>query len=123
MRRILIVDDDLILRESLSEALANTMEIVDKVEDFDITTREILLPHFPLPEGFKTEDEYLRHLTYEGAKSLYEEITPEITERLNFELDVIRDMGFPGYFLIVQDFIAEARKMKVIVGPGRGSAA
>ena len=105
------------------EALSNTGEIVDKVEDFDITTREILLPHFPLPEGFDSEDEYLRHLTYEGAKRLYEEITPEITERLDFELDVIRHMGFPGYFLIVQDFIAVARKLKVIVGPGRGSAA
>ncbi|HSG68523.1 MAG TPA: DNA polymerase III subunit alpha, partial [Bacteroidales bacterium] len=105
------------------EALANTQEIVNKVEDYEITTKEILLPHFPLPEGFNSEDDYLRHLTYEGARRLYEEITPEITQRLDFELDVIREMGFPGYFLIVQDFIAEARRMKVIVGPGRGSAA
>ncbi|MEN8225467.1 MAG: DNA polymerase III subunit alpha [Bacteroidota bacterium] len=111
------------LFEAHPEALANTQEIVDKVEDFDITTKEIILPHFPLPEGFETEDDYLRHLTYGGAKKLYPELTPEITGRLDFELKVIKEMGFPGYFLIVQDFIAEARRMKVIVGPGRGSAA
>jgi DNA polymerase-3 subunit alpha len=105
------------------EALANTREIVDKIEDYDITTKEIVLPHFPLPEGFESEDDYLRHLTYEGAKRLYPELSGEIKARLDFELDVIRDMGFPGYFLIVQDFIAEARRMKVLVGPGRGSAA
>ena len=111
------------LFESHPEALANTQEIVAKVEDYEITTKEILLPHFPLPEGFESEDDFLRHLTYEGAKRLYPEITPEISNRLDFELNVIREMGFPGYFLIVQDFIAEARRMNVIVGPGRGSAA
>jgi len=105
------------------ESITNTQELVAKIEDYEITTREIVLPHFPLPEGFETEDDYLRHLTYEGAKKLYPELTAEITERLDFELKVIREMGFPGYFLIVADFIAEARKMKVIVGPGRGSAA
>ncbi|MBE9484632.1 MAG: DNA polymerase III subunit alpha [Bacteroidetes bacterium] len=105
------------------EAIANTQEIVNKVEDFEITTREIVLPHFPLPEGFDSEDDYLRHLTYEGAEKLYPEISREVSERLDFELSVIREMGFPGYFLIVQDFIAEARRMKVFVGPGRGSAA
>jgi DNA polymerase-3 subunit alpha len=78
---------------------------------------------FPLPDGFKTEDEYLRHLTYEGAERLYPKVTEEIRDRLDFELKVISEMGFPGYFLIVQDFIAAARKMGVIVGPGRGSAA
>jgi len=111
------------LFESHPEALANTQEIVEKIEDYDIVTKEILLPHFPLPEGFETEDDYLRHLTYEGAKKLYPELTTEVSERLDFELSVIKEMGFPGYFLIVQDFIAVARKMKVIVGPGRGSAA
>lgn len=105
------------------DAIVNTQDIVAKVEDYEITTRQIVLPHFPLPDGFESEDDYLRHLTYEGAKKLYEEVTPEISERLDFELSVIRDMGFPGYFLIVQDFIAEARRLKVIVGPGRGSAA
>ena len=105
------------------ESIANTQEIVDKVENYEITTKEIVLPHFPLPEGFDSEDDYLRHLAYEGAKNLYPEINGEIRERIDFELSVIRDMGFPGYFLIVQDFIAEARRMKVLVGPGRGSAA
>ncbi len=111
------------LFKDIPEALANTREIVDKIEDYEITTKNILLPHFPLPEGFKTEDDYLRHLTYEGAKEFYPDLTEEITSRLDFELNVIKEMGFPGYFLIVQDFIAKAREMGVLVGPGRGSAA
>ncbi len=105
------------------EALANTREIVDKIEEYDITTKDVILPRFPLPKGFESQDDYLRHLTFEGAERLYKIITPEIKERLDFELKVIRDMGFPGYFLIVQDFIQQAKKMGVIVGPGRGSAA
>ncbi len=105
------------------EAIINTREVVDKIEDFDITTKDINLPVFPLPEGFDNENEYLRHLTYEGAKKQYKEITPEIKERLDYELKVISDMGYPGYFLIVQDFINEARRTDVAVGPGRGSAA
>jgi DNA polymerase-3 subunit alpha len=104
------------------EAIANTQEIIAKVEDFDIH-KDILLPHFPLPDEFSSEDDYLRHLTYEGAKKKYGEITDEVRERLDFELKVIKNMGFPGYFLIVQDFINEAKKMGVAVGPGRGSAA
>lgn len=105
-----------------SEALDNTMEIADKIEEFDLN-RDILLPEFPLPEGFDNQDDYLRHLTYEGAKTRYEEINDEVTERLDYELKVIKDMGFAGYFLIVQDFIAAAREIGVAVGPGRGSAA
>lgn len=104
------------------EAIENTQEIVDKIEDFDIKSK-IILPTFPLPEDFQSEDDYLRHLTYEGAKKLYPEITNEIRERLDHELKIIKDMGFPGYFLIVQDFIREAKEQDVIVGPGRGSAA
>ncbi|NNL61920.1 MAG: DNA polymerase III subunit alpha, partial [Flavobacteriaceae bacterium] len=65
----------------------------------------------------------LKHLTYEGAKKRYDEVTPEIKDRLDFELDVIQNTGYPGYFLIVEDFIREARNMNVSVGPGRGSAA
>ena len=72
----------------------------------------------------KLESDYLRQLTMERAKVRYgEDISPEVLERINFELDVMRNMGFPGYFLIVQDLITEARKMGVSVGPGRGSAA
>ncbi len=104
------------------EALENTLRIAEKVESYTLE-RPVLLPHFPLPEGFSDENEYLRHLTYEGALRKYGQVTDEISQRLDFELDVIANMGFPGYFLIVQDFINAARKMDVIVGPGRGSAA
>ena len=93
--------------------------------------RDVLLPKFDIPSTFKVfEDEvdggkrgenaYLRHITYEGAKVRYGEITPEITERIDFELKTIENSGYPGYFLIVEDFIREARKMDVSVGPGRG---
>ncbi len=104
------------------EAIANTQELVNKVEEYDIHSK-IILPVFPLPNGFDTEDDYLRFLTYEGAKKLYPELIDTIKERLDFELKVIKEMGFPGYFLIVQDFINKAREMDVTVGPGRGSAA
>ncbi|MEM1321951.1 MAG: DNA polymerase III subunit alpha [Bacteroidota bacterium] len=100
----------------------NTMEIIDKVEPIKLA-RDVLLPNFPLPEGFATQDDYLRHLTFEGARRRYGSITPEIEERLNFELGVIKQSGYPGYFLIVQDFTTTARQMGVSVGPGRGSAA
>jgi len=104
------------------QALDFTNEIYDKVETLQLK-RDILMPHFPIPPGFKNQDEYLRHLTFEGAKRRYDTITPEIEERINYELNVIQNMGFSGYFLIVQDFIAAARKLGVSVGPGRGSAA
>ena len=106
----------------LPEALANTVEIIDKVEFYSIDHGPIL-PNFPLPEGFTNDDDYLRHITYEGAKERWGEMTEEQKERVDFELATIKHMGFPGYFLIVQDFIAAARKMGVSVGPGRGSAA
>ena len=104
------------------EVLANTQDIVNKVEEYEIKT-DIILPRFPLPDGFETEDDYLRHLTYVGAEKLYEDVNEEVRERLDYELKVIKDMGFPGYFLITQDFIAKAKEMGVLVGPGRGSAA
>ena len=108
--------------KDVPQALANTMEIVDKIEPFKLDS-DSLLPEFALPEGFTDQNDYLRHLTYEGAKTHYDEITDEIRERLDYELKIIKEMGFPGYFLIVQDFTSEARKMGVSVGPGRGSAA
>lgn len=104
------------------EALANTQAIADKVDYYSID-HDPIMPTYQLPEGFNDDDEYLRFLTYEGAKKVYPEITDEIRERIDFELGVIKFMGFPGYFLVVQDFTTEARKMGVSVGPGRGSAA
>ncbi len=117
----------------IPEAITNIQEVVDKIEPFSLA-RDVLLPAFEIPTKFQDnadiedggkrgENNYLRYLTYEGAKERYEEVTDDIKERLDFELEVIANTGYPGYFLIVQDFIAEARKMGVSVGPGRGSAA
>ena len=106
----------------LPEAITNTAELADKIEPIKLK-RDVILPNFELPEGFESEDDYLRHLTVEGAKARYDEIKDEINERIDLELGIIKEMGFAGYFLIVQDFIAAARDMNVYVGPGRGSAA
>ena len=104
------------------ESIDTTMEIFDKIDNLKLA-RDVLLPAFPLPPQYKTQDDYLRGLTFEGAKKRYGTITPQIEERLNFELSVIKQSGYPGYFLIVQDFTNTAKKMGVAVGPGRGSAA
>lgn len=106
----------------LPEAFDTIADIVEKVESYTLE-RDVLLPKFDIPEGFATEDEYLRHLTYEGAKKRYGDLTQPIIDRLDFELSTIRNTGYPGYFLIVQDFTSKAREMGVSVGPGRGSAA
>ncbi|SKB78656.1 DNA polymerase-3 subunit alpha [Parapedobacter luteus] len=117
----------------LPDAILNIQEIVDKIEPYSLY-RDVLLPKFEIPEEFQVEEDkqdggkrgenkYLRHLTYKGAERRYPEITPAIRERLDFELATIERTGYPGYFLIVQDFIAAARNMGVSVGPGRGSAA
>ena len=146
------------LFSDIPEALENTEEIVQKIEDFELNSKPIM-PYFPIPAEFGTEEdfrkqypeeklkeefgdtyvrlgdynkalrvkreaEYLRHLSFEGAKERYGDPVPEdIAKRLEFELNTIKQMGFPGYFLIVQDFINVAREMGVLVGPGRGSAA
>ncbi|HIR94792.1 MAG TPA: DNA polymerase III subunit alpha [Candidatus Coprenecus stercorigallinarum] len=105
------------------EVISNTLEIVDKCEVLNLN-HDPILPVFPLPEGFTDSNDYLHHLTYEGAHRRYGEDIPEATrERIDFELATIKKMGFPDYFLIVQDFIKAARDMGVWVGPGRGSAA
>jgi DNA polymerase-3 subunit alpha len=106
----------------LPEAISNTQEIVDKVEYYELN-HDPIMPDFALPDGFANENEYLKHITYEGASKRWTEITDEIKERLDFELGIIAKMGFPGYFLIVWDFLKAAREMGVSVGPGRGSAA
>lgn len=104
------------------ESLDNTNEIVGKVDQLNLF-KDILLPNFVIPEGFRDQDDYLRDLTYKGAKERYKDITAEVEERLNFELHTIKTMGFAGYFLIVSDFIKAGRDLGVFVGPGRGSAA
>ena len=117
----------------LPEAISATEEIADKIESYQLA-RDVLLPKFDIGAEFEVaedeadggkrgENKYLKHLTYLGAKERYGEITPDIEERLEFELQTIEKTGYPGYFLIVQDFIAAARNMDVSVGPGRGSAA
>ncbi|HEY9259062.1 DNA polymerase III subunit alpha [Chitinophaga sp.] len=110
------------LFHDLPQAIDNTNEIVDKVQLLDLK-RDILLPNFPIPREFITQDQYLRHITYEGARNRYQEMTADIEERINFELQVIENMGFAGYFLIVADFIKAGRELGVFIGPGRGSAA
>ncbi len=121
------------LFEDLPESILNIQEVVDKIESYELA-REVLLPNFDIPAKFKIADDaadggkrgenaYLRHITYEGAKKRYPEITEAIRERIDFELKTIENSGYPGYFLIVEDFIREARNMDVSVGPGRGSAA
>ncbi len=121
------------LFKDIPEAISNTEEVANKVEPFELA-RDVLLPKFEIPEAFLVEQDqqdggkrgenaYLRHLTYRGAEKRYGEVSDTIRERLDFELQVIENTGYPGYFLIVQDFIAAARRMGVSVGPGRGSAA
>ncbi|PRY35513.1 DNA polymerase III alpha subunit [Spirosoma oryzae] len=113
----------------MPEAIDNTNEIVGKVETLKLK-RDILLPNFPIPGEFQlhaddvaNQWEFLKHLTYEGARKRYGEIESHVQERLDFELFTIKTMGFAGYFLIVADFIQAGRDLGVMVGPGRGSAA
>jgi DNA polymerase-3 subunit alpha len=117
------------LFNDLPHAIDNTNEVADKIEVLNLK-KDILLPNFPIPKEFQQHTdnnlnqwEYLHHLTYEGARKRYSEITEQIRERLDFELFTIKTMGFAGYFLIVSDFIRAGRELGVFVGPGRGSAA
>lgn len=144
------------LFDDVPDALANTAEIADKVEVYELNSNPIM-PVFPIPAEFgsideyrekyseellkqefnryekmggydsvlriKFEADYLHHLVYLGAAKRFGERIDEARERIDFELETIKQMGFPAYFLIVQDFIRAAREMGVIVGPGRGSAA
>ncbi len=108
--------------KDLPAAIENISEILDKVEAYTLE-RAVLLPKFDIPKEFSTEDDYLRHLAYEGAQKKYGELSTSLIERIDFELETIKKTGYPGYFLIVQDFTSRAREMGVSVGPGRGSAA
>ena len=124
-------DEMLKIFNGIPESIYNISEIINKVDSFDLA-REVLLPDFKVPKKFMQKDDfdnqkgqnsYLRHLTNEGVKNKYGKMSKDLQERVDFELDVIAKTGYPGYFLIVQDFINAAREMNVSVGPGRGSAA
>ncbi|NOX44520.1 MAG: DNA polymerase III subunit alpha [Caldiserica bacterium] len=105
------------------EALTNTLEIAERC-DVELPLGERLLPHFPVPEGFSSPQEYLEHLAWEGARERFgDPLPPEVEERLRYELSVIGKMDLASYFLIVQDFVRYAREEGIPVGPGRGSAA
>ncbi|WP_288463399.1 DNA polymerase III subunit alpha, partial [uncultured Pseudomonas sp.] len=121
------------LFSDLPEALENTVEIAKRC-NIEIQLGKYFLPNFPIPNGMTIND-YLRHVSFEGLEERlavlwprettpnYEEKRQEYVDRLNFELDIIIQMGFPGYFLIVMDFIKWAKNNGVPVGPGRGSGA
>ena len=104
------------------EALANTVRIAERCQVNLDKHDQVDLPVVQVPEGYDLET-YLRYLCEEGIKKRYPEVTPELRERLEYELDIIISMRFPGYFLIVWDFINWSRENGIPVGPGRGSAA
>jgi DNA polymerase-3 subunit alpha len=110
------------LFSGLPESLEATLEIAERV-DVELDFQNLLLPDFPLPEGFESPERYLRHLARRGLAERYRDLTEELEERLQFELQIITQMGYEGYFLIVRDFIRYAKENGIAVGPGRGSAA
>jgi len=117
------------LFSDIPAAIDNTNLVADKVEVLNLK-KDILLPAFPIPGEFRIHPDdnlnqwqYLKHITYEGARIRYREISPEVQDRIDFELFTVKTMGFAGYFLIVSDFIRAGRELGVFVGPGRGSAA
>ncbi|MDI6820635.1 MAG: DNA polymerase III subunit alpha [Patescibacteria group bacterium] len=105
----------------IPQAITNTLRIAEKC-NLDITLGKTHLPKFNLPDN-ETADEYIRKLVQEKISHRYQKITPQISERLERELEVIEETGFADYFLIVQDFVNWAKSHGIIVGPGRGSAA
>ncbi len=110
-----------LLFHDLPEAIENTSVIAERCQvDIDFNSRH--LPKFNTPEGMSSED-YLFKICYKELPRLYPNATQDVTDRLNFELKIINDMGFPDYFLIVSDFIRYAKDQGIPVGPGRGSAA
>jgi len=106
----------------IPEAYGNTIEVAEKC-NLSLEFGSFHLPEFPLPEGFDSAEQYLRHLAREGLTRRYETVTEGVASRFEYELDVICNMGFAGYFLVVRDFVHAARQRGIPVGPGRGSAA
>ncbi|MBZ4686749.1 MAG: DnaE [Clostridiales bacterium] len=114
-------DEMRLLFGEIPDALTNTVKIAERCNvEFDFG--ELHLPDYQVPEGYDKQS-YLEKLCHDGLKKRYSKITPEIKERLQHELRIIKQMGYPGYFLIVWDLVNFARKKGILVGPGRGSAA
>ena len=103
-------------------AIENSLAISERC-NLEIDMGRNLVPEFPLPKGFESTDAYLEYLANKGLQNRYQRVTPGLKERLAYELGVIKQMGYSGYFLIVKDFIDFAKKHEISVGPGRGSAA
>lgn len=103
------------------EAIANTQVIADQCQ-VEIKTGQLIFPKFPLPPG-ETEASYFEKLAHEGLQRKFKLVTPELTERLEYEIEIIKQKGYAAYFLITQDFVNWARNQGIGVGPGRGSAA
>ena len=117
-------DEMFSLFKEFPEALENTRAITDSI-DLEIPMGDYHLPWYQIPENSEIKDinDYLKNLCEKGMKSKFSESTKELTERLNYELSVIKKMGFASYFLITADFVQYAKKNNIPVGPGRGSAA
>lgn len=111
------------LFEDYPEAINSTLEINEKIENFDIRPDEPYLPKYPIPEDVNNYDDYLEKIVNQKISNRYPVITPEIEARIKHELSIIKQMKYSNYFLVVQDFINAAKKMGIMVGPGRGSAA
>lgn len=107
--------------KDIPEAYENTLRIADRV-NIEIPLGVLQLPHFPIPKN-ETPNSYLKKLAHERLPRRYETITPEIKQRLEYELETLERSGFTSYFLIVQDFVNWAKEQQIVVGPGRGSAA
>lgn len=122
-------DEMKLLFSDIPETIYNIQEIIDKIENYDLES-EVILPKYQIPDKYKKsndvtkdQNEFLKKLTYEGAKKRYKKIEASLEERIDFELNTIKNTGYPGYFLIVQDITNTAKELEVTVGPGRGSAA
>ena len=113
---------DLFPNEKFPDACNNTLKILDRVE-YEVEKDTYYLPDFPIEDSSKNVDEYLKEKVYQGAESLYGELSSELEERINYELEVIESMGFASYFLIVGDLINYAKSNGIRTGAGRGSAA
>ena len=103
------------LFSDIPEAIENTQKITDMVEEYDITFERVETKYLDLPEG-ETSKTYLRKLAYEGVKEKYEEVTGDLTKRVDYELELIDTKGYDDYFLVVRDFVQFCRKNDIVVG-------